>query len=128
MDVSVYFSAVVAGAPLAFVVFGLVWWYGQLAPGFFSGARQFASSMLTGLVLGVMYFVSTTRPPEGASAWQVYVYWFGAGIYGLGLGVLASAGYDQAKAIVRGAVDRYASGLRAGIRQQAEHNDMDERG
>jgi hypothetical protein len=116
MDLSAYLTAAVAGVPLSFVVFGLVWWYGQIAPAFFTGWRQFAASMATGAVLGVGYFVSATQPPASGVWWEAYGYWFGAGMYGVGLGVLASAGYDQARDLVRSAIDRHASALRAGLR------------
>jgi Na+/proline symporter len=91
-DLSAYLSAAVGGVPLLFVVLALVWWYGQALH--VKGTVQFVASLVTGLVIGVLYMVSATRPPSGGDLYARYVYWFGAGFYGLGLGLLASASHD----------------------------------
>lgn len=120
MNLDAYVNAAVAGVPLTFVVFGLVWWYGATWPAVFKGRVQFISSMFTGLALGVLYFVSTTEPPIPGmvKGWEVYGYWFGASVYGLGLGVMASAGYEQGKDLVKSAVASQAEKLREVTRQR----------
>lgn len=93
-DLSVFVGAAVQGVPLVFVVIGLVWVYGKIWG--LAGAQQFASSMLTGLVLGLGYMVSQTAPPVG-DWYPQFQYWFAAIFYGLGLGVLASGIYEVGK-------------------------------
>ncbi len=80
-------NALVAGIPLVFVVIGLVEWSKRLGV---SGKPLMVLSMLIGVVLGVLYQFSL-QPLEGFSAW------FGAVVYGLGLGLVASGIYDAVK-------------------------------
>ena len=82
-----YTSALVGGVPLILVVIGLVEWFKRLGiPG---KALPFIS-MGIGLVFGVAYQYMLT-PLVGFGAW------FGAIVYGLGLGLVASGIYDAVK-------------------------------
>lgn len=85
-------NALVAGVPLVLVVIGLVEWSKRLGV---SGKPLMVLSMLIGVVLGVLYQFSQ-QPLEGFSAW------FGAAIYGLALGLVASGIYDAARSAMRG--------------------------
>lgn len=93
---SAFVDVVINGVPLALLPFGLVAYLKK------QGVKDKAllfSSLGSGLVLGIGYIVYQTRPPAG-DWWVVYGYWFGAVIYGLGLGLLASGIYEG----VRGGV------------------------
>jgi hypothetical protein len=85
-------NALVAGVPLVLVVIGLVEWSKRLGV---SGKPLMVLSMLIGVVLGVLYQFSQ-QPPEGFSAW------FGAVVYGLALGLVASGIYDAARSARKG--------------------------
>lgn len=86
-------NAVVSGVPLVLVVIGLVEWSKRIGA---SGRALQILSMLIGIVLGVLYQYSQ-QPLEGFSAW------FGAAVYGLGLGLVASGIYDAVRsAVTRG--------------------------
>ncbi len=85
-------NALVAGIPLVLVVIGLVEWSKRLGV---SGKPLMVLSMLIGVVLGVLYQFSQ-QPLEGFSAW------FGAVVYGLGLGLVASGIYDAARSATKG--------------------------
>lgn len=85
-------NALVAGVPLVLVVIGLVEWSKRLGV---SGKPLMVLSMLIGVVLGVLYQFSQ-QPLEGFSAW------FGAVVYGLGLGLVASGIYDAARSATKG--------------------------
>lgn len=91
INLAVYFSAAAAGVPLVFVVFGLVWWAGRAFQ--LQGVTKYLTSLLAGLLLGGLYMLSATRPPAG-DWWLIFGYWFGVGVYGLGLGVLTSVLHD----------------------------------
>lgn len=76
-------SAVVA-------VFVLVWLWGQLG---LTGKQQLLSSFATGVVLGVAdKFFNGALPDSSA--------WFGAIVYGIVLGGLASGAYEGIKSAV----------------------------
>lgn len=107
-DLSAYLNAAVQGVPLAFVVMGLVWAWGELGV---KGPWQMVSSLATGLVLGGGYMVAQTRPPVG-DAWQAFGYWFAVAVYGLGLGVMSSGLYEFGKDTILKAVhlERRANG------------------
>lgn len=85
-------NALVAGIPLVLVVIGLVEWSKRLG---LSGKALQILSMLIGVVFGVLYQYSQ-QPLEGFSAW------FGAVVYGLALGLVASGIYDAARSALRG--------------------------
>ena len=106
-DLSVYIQAAVSGVPLLFVVIGLVWWYGKAFD--LAGRWQFISSMLTGLVLGIPYMILQAQPPSVSVAgwWPSFGYWFGVIVYGLGLGVFASALYEVAKDLIIKIISKY---------------------
>jgi len=85
-------ESMINGIPLVLVVLGLVEWSKRLGV---SGQQLQILSMLVGVVLGVLYQFSQ-QPLEGFSAW------FGAVVYGLALGLVASGIYDAARSAVRG--------------------------
>lgn len=77
-------SALVNGIPLVLVVLGIVEWSKRLGV---TGKWLLVLSMLVGLVLGVLYQIGSAIPTDFAG-------WFGACVYGLGLGLVASGVYD----------------------------------
>lgn len=78
------FEQVINGIPLIFVVMGLV----ELLKSFgLQGKALTAGSFVIGLVFGVLYQVSVEIPVGFAG-------WFGAGFFGLALGLVASKVYD----------------------------------
>lgn len=86
-------ESMVNGIPLVLVVLGLVEWSKRLGV---EGKQLQILSMLIGVVLGVLYQFSQ-QPLEGFSDW------FGAIIYGLALGLVASGIYDAVRsAVARG--------------------------
>jgi len=90
-DLSIYLEAAVNGVPITAVVVGLVWWYGKAFN--LQGRAQYISSMITGVLLGGAYMLFTTPlPAAGGLATAGYI--FSIIVYGLGLGVLASALYE----------------------------------
>lgn len=85
------FEQVVNGIPLIFVVMGLV----ELMKAFgFEGKALTAGSFVIGLVFGVLYQVSVEIPVGFAG-------WFGAGFFGLALGLVASKVYDAIRSASR---------------------------
>lgn len=97
-DLQAYSQAAVQGIPLLFVVFGLVWWYGKAFS--WKGRTQFISSLITGAIIGLLYMVAILRPPIDPDWWPVFVYWFSAVFYGIGLGIFASLFYESGKEIL----------------------------
>jgi len=83
-------DAIVAGLPLVLVVIGLVEWFKQL--GVQGNVLRYVS-MAIGLVIGIAYQISLGLPADFAG-------WFGAAVYGLALGLVASGIYDAASDIV----------------------------
>lgn len=79
------FDQIVNGVPLVLVVMGLVELSKSLGV---QGKSLTAVSFAVGLVTGVLYQVSIAVPTgfEG---------WFGAAVFGLGLGLTASKVYDS---------------------------------
>ncbi len=113
MNLSQYLSAAVSGTPLLFLVFGLVEILKRLKKG--DGSTQLVSgnllllgSLLIGLLVGLGYAVFQQPPPALAKSdgYAHYVYWFGAAVYGLGLGLLASLFFDTLKGLVNLAVGK----------------------
>lgn len=84
------FDAIVAGLPLVLVVLGLVEWVKRLG---LAGRAVVIVSMAIGLALGLAYQVSIALPIDFAG-------WFGAAVYGIGLGLVASGIYDVGKSIL----------------------------
>lgn len=77
-------NQVINGIPLIFVVMGLV----ELTKSFGAQGRLLTGiSVAVGLVLGVLYQVSLGVPADFAG-------WFGAIVFGIGLGITASKVYD----------------------------------
>lgn len=78
------FDQIVNGVPLIFVVMGLV----ELVKVFgVQGKALTASSFGIGLILGLLYQISLGMPAN-------YTGWFGAALFGLALGLVASKVYD----------------------------------
>lgn len=76
-------NAVVNGIPLLFVIFGFTAWIKSLGV---RGKALTAASFTIGILAGVLYQYSL-MPMVGFAAW------FGAVIYGLALGIVASGVY-----------------------------------
>lgn len=88
------FDQIVNGVPLILVVMGLV----ELSKAFGAEGKVLtAISFVIGLILGVLYQVSLGLPAGFAG-------WFGAAVFGLALGLVASKVYDaiRSAAEVRG--------------------------
>ena len=84
-------NAYVNGMPLVLVVIGLVEWGKQLG---LSGIWLKVLSMVIGILVGMLYQISLEIPADFAG-------WFGAAVYGLALGLVASGIYDAAKSALR---------------------------
>ena len=84
-------DAIVVGLPLVLIVTGLVEWFKQAGV---QGNALRVVSLVIGLVLGVGYQLSLAVPVDFAG-------WFGAVVYGLALGLVASGVYDAATDIVK---------------------------
>lgn len=80
-------NALVAGIPLVLVVIGLVEWFKKMG---LAGVWLNVASLAIGLVAGISYQVSLAVPVDFAG-------WFGAVVYGLGLGLVASGLYDAVR-------------------------------
>lgn len=88
MDFSDY---LINGVPLIFVVMGLVELSKSLGA---TGKQLTVISMVIGCMLGVLYQISISVP-SGFSGW------FGAAIYGLALGIVASGVYDAVRSAAK---------------------------
>ena len=88
----IFKDAVVAGVPLLAFVIGLVQWIKGFG---LSGNIVKGLSMGVGLVLGIGYQFSTVPPVDFAG-------WFGATVFGLALGLVASGIYDVANPQAKG--------------------------
>lgn len=88
-------NAYVNGIPLVLVVIGLVTLIGKLGV---TGKAQLATSLVVGMLLGIAYQISLAMPQDFAG-------WFGAAIYGLALGLVASGIYEAGKSAVAKALD-----------------------
>ena len=85
------FNQIVNGIPLIFVVMGLV----ELVKSFgVQGKVLTALSFGIGLVIGLLYQVSLGVPAD-------YAGWFGAALFGLALGLVASKVYDAIQSAVK---------------------------
>lgn len=80
-------NAMVNGVPLALVVIGLVEWVKQMGV---TGQTLKVVSLGLGLALGLAYQYSVQPPVDFAG-------WFGAVLYGLGLGLVASGIFDAVR-------------------------------
>ena len=78
------FDQIVNGIPLLFVVMGLV----ELSKSFGAqGKALTAISFAIGLIIRLLYQLSLGMPAD-------YAGWFGAAVFGLALGLVASKVYD----------------------------------
>ena len=85
-------TILVNGIPLVLVVAGLVSFAKTMG---LEGKALLALSLVLGLVFGVVYQLSIAMPTTLAE-------WFGAIVFGLGLGVTTSGLYDLVKRDVAG--------------------------
>ena len=90
------FPQMVSGVPLVLVVIGLVEWLKRFGV---AGKLLNASSLVIGLALGVAYQYAQGTPADFAG-------WFAAGVFGLGLGLVASGIYDAGASVVAKLADR----------------------
>ncbi len=79
--------AIVNGIPLLVLIVGLVQFLKEMG---LAGRYLRAASAALGLSLGVLYQLSLRAPADLAG-------WLGVGVYGLGLGVVASGLVDAAR-------------------------------
>ena len=85
------FDQIVNGIPLLFVVMGLV----ELSKSFGAqGKALTAISFGIGLIIGLLYQLSLGMPAD-------YAGWFGAAVFGLALGLVASKVYDAMKSATK---------------------------
>lgn len=96
MDISPILTAAVNGIPIVIPIMVLVFVVRKLGA---EGRELTLASFLIGAVIGAGYIVAMTRPPAG-DWWIIYVYAFGALLYGVTLGGLASLLYDQQKELL----------------------------
>jgi len=87
---------IVNGIPLTIVVLVLVELFKGLG---LSGKSLTVTSFSIGLVLGIAYQLSIELPVNFAG-------WFGAIVFGLALGGLASGSYDAVKSAVRSGMSK----------------------
>jgi len=83
---------IVSGIPLVVLVVALVEWTKRFG---IEGKVLNAISMLIGAAVGIAYFYAQA-PLSSFSEW------FGAVVYGLALGLVASGVYDAARSALRG--------------------------
>jgi len=110
LDFTSFLQAAVKGVPLLFVVFGLVEWAKRLTKKdgtqAVTGNGLLVLSLLLGLLFGSGFMIMTERPPESLDWYVLFVYWFGVGVYGLAIGLVASGLYDFIKGLVSQLVTR----------------------
>jgi hypothetical protein len=83
---------VVNGIPLVILVIALVEWFKRLGV---SGIALNVVSMTVGVVIGVAYWYA--QQPLAT-----FGDWFGAVVYGIALGLVASGIYDAVRSALRG--------------------------
>lgn len=92
MDIPEYLKTIAASSAILLpIIWALVTYYGQLG---LTGRKQLISSLLTGLILGVLYQIAALGLPTAYSYWFVYV------LYGLVLGLTASGVYETGKHLI----------------------------
>ena len=113
MDFTSFLQASVKGVPLLFVVFGLVEWAKRLTKKDGSqaidGNGLLVLSLTLGLLFGSGFMVMTERPPLATDWYVLFVYWFGVGVYGLAIGLVASGLYDFVKGLITQLVGKAVS-------------------
>jgi hypothetical protein len=110
LDFTSFLQAAVKGVPLLFVVFGLVEWIKRFTkkdgtPAV-TGNGLLVLSLLLGLLFGSGYMIITERPPQALDWYVLFVYWFGVGIYGIAIGLVASGFYEVIKDLISNLVTR----------------------
>lgn len=85
--IEIFENVAVAGIPLLAIVIGLVQFIKQFG---LSGNIVRVVSMVVGLLLGIGYQCSIAVPADFAG-------WFSVGVFGVGLGLVASGLYDAAQ-------------------------------
>lgn len=102
--IEAYADAAVSGVPLLFVVIGLVQYIkafkNKAGEQLVDGNWLLIASMILGFGLGGSFMITQTQPPEESVLRDLFGYWFAVGIYGIGLGIIASGFYDATKAIL----------------------------
>ena len=110
MDFTSFLQAAVKGVPLLFVVFGLVEWSKHLTKKdgtqLIDGNGLLVLSLLLGLLFGSGFMIMTERPPQASDWYVLFVYWFGVGVYGIAIGLVASGLYDSIKGLITQLVGR----------------------
>ncbi len=90
------FPQMVSGVPLVLVVIGLVEWLKRFGV---AGKLLNGASLAVGLALGIAYQYAQGAPVDFAG-------WFAAGVFGIGLGLVASGIYDAGASVVAKIADR----------------------
>jgi uncharacterized membrane protein len=110
MDFTSFLQAAVKGVPLLFVVFGLVEWAKRLTKPdgsqLITGNGLLVLSLFLGLFFGSGFMVMSERPPITNDWYVAFVYWFGVGVYGLAIGLVASGLYEFVKDLISKLVTR----------------------
>lgn len=110
LDFTTFLQAAVKGVPLLFVVFGLVEWAKRLTKKdgtqLIDGNGLLVLSLFLGLLFGSGFMLMTERPPQALDWYVLFVYWFGVGVYGLAIGLVASGLYDFVKGLITQLVTR----------------------
>jgi hypothetical protein len=110
LDFTSFLQAAVKGVPLLFVVFGLVEWAKRLTKKdgsqLITGNGLLVLSLFLGLFFGSGFMVMSERPPLSLDWYVLFVYWFGVGVYGLAIGLVASGLYDLIKGLITQLVAR----------------------
>lgn len=113
LDLKTFVSAAVSGVPLLFLVFVLVEILKRLKKGdesqLVTGNGVLLGSFAIGLVVGLAYAIAQVKPPTGGDWYAIYVYWFAAAVYGLGLGGFASIFYETLKGLVTKVIEKLAA-------------------
>ena len=110
LDFRLFLQAAVKGVPLLFVVFGLVEWAKRLTKKdgtqAINGNGLLVLSLALGLFFGSGFMIMSERPPESLDWYVLFVYWFGVGVYGIAIGLVASGLYDLIKGLISKLVTR----------------------
>jgi hypothetical protein len=94
-DITAFVKTAAVGAiPLVLVILGLVEFTRKAGA---KGKTLTYISMVIGLLLGTGYMITQQRPPVTSDWFPVYIYWFGTGIYGVFMGLVASGLFDVIK-------------------------------
>jgi amino acid transporter len=91
-------TALIGAVPLMFVVMGLVQWSKKIKnqdgeQAIDDNALLFLS-MAIGCVFGLIYMMMQSRPPVSPDWYLHFLYWAGAAVYGIAIGLLASGVFD----------------------------------